>query len=118
MDCAITAFCAATTRLAAPRPYRFKQCRLALHCPQIMLLIIFAYQPAAAAHARLAEAFQRLYPPSEYDMRNAKSRTDGYWPYISRKEEPPLVNTCAPLRSNSSLVHASHSSLCFVWSRW
>jgi hypothetical protein len=32
---------------------------------------------------------ETLYPSSEYAMRNAASRTDGYWPYISRKEEPP-----------------------------
>ena len=30
-----------------------------------------------------------LYPTTDLSTRVAASRTDGYWPYISRKEEPP-----------------------------
>jgi len=30
-----------------------------------------------------------LYPPDEMSSRNAMSRTDGYWKYISKGEEPP-----------------------------
>lgn len=30
-----------------------------------------------------------LYPPNEMSSRNAMSRTDGYWKYISKGEEPP-----------------------------
>mmetsp|Transcript_55306 Transcript_55306/g.130781 ORF Transcript_55306/g.130781 Transcript_55306/m.130781 type:complete len:224 (-) Transcript_55306:66-737(-) len=30
-----------------------------------------------------------LYPTSDLSLRVSASRTDGYWPYISRKEEPP-----------------------------
>lgn len=31
----------------------------------------------------------RLYPPSELESRNAKSRTDGYWKYVEKGESPP-----------------------------
>jgi hypothetical protein len=41
----------------------------------------------------LTEAFARLYPPSEYAARNALSRTDGYWPWVSKKQEPPPEHT-------------------------
>jgi len=30
-----------------------------------------------------------LYPPSGWQLRNAASRTDGYWPYITKGDEPP-----------------------------
>jgi hypothetical protein len=30
-----------------------------------------------------------LYPPNELEKRNAQSRTDGYWKYVSRGEDPP-----------------------------
>ena len=43
-----------------------------------------------ALSASLAETFNsRLYPSADYQLRNAASRTDGYWPYIANKEEPP-----------------------------
>lgn len=32
----------------------------------------------------------RLYPPQDLQMRNAASRTDGYWAFISQGEEPPM----------------------------
>ena len=35
-------------------------------------------------------AFQQLFPATEYDMRNAASRTDGYWPFVAKKEVPPI----------------------------
>jgi len=48
-------------------------------------------------HTRLAsattDAFSDLYPPAEVALRNAASRTDGYWPFVSNGEEPPLVLT-------------------------
>jgi SAM-dependent methyltransferase len=31
----------------------------------------------------------RLYPPNELSLRNAKSRTDGYWPFIQKGQDPP-----------------------------
>ena len=31
----------------------------------------------------------RLYPPSELESRNARSRTDGYWKYVEKGESPP-----------------------------
>lgn len=36
------------------------------------------------------EAFGALYPAAELSARNAQSRTDGYWPFVGRKEEPPI----------------------------
>jgi len=35
----------------------------------------------------------KLYPPDELSARNAISRTDGYWKYISKGEEPPPTLT-------------------------
>ena len=40
--------------------------------------------------SQLAIFDNHLFPPSDYSMRNAASRKDGYWPFVSRKEEPPL----------------------------
>lgn len=34
-----------------------------------------------------------LYPPEELSSRNAMSRTDGYWKYISKGEDPPQTLT-------------------------
>ena len=50
-----------------------------------MLLCTFSQRLAT----QLA-TFEQLFPSSEYALRNAASRTDGYWPFIGRKEEPPL----------------------------
>ena len=36
------------------------------------------------------EAFGALYPAAELSARNAQSRTDGYWPFVGRKEKPPI----------------------------
>lgn len=58
-------------------------------------------------------AFDALYPSTEYGVRVQASRKDGYWPYISRKEEPPLENTYGefPLELFSELVdRAAHHS--------
>ena len=35
------------------------------------------------------QAMDGLYLPSEEAMRNAQSRTDGYWPYVGKNEDPP-----------------------------
>ena len=41
-------------------------------------------------YAKQLEVFDcSLFPVEDYSMRNAASRKDGYWPYVSRKEEPP-----------------------------
>eukprot|EP00549_Striatella_unipunctata_P025562 CAMPEP_0118700714 /NCGR_PEP_ID=MMETSP0800-20121206/16760_1 /TAXON_ID=210618 ORGANISM="Striatella unipunctata, Strain CCMP2910" /NCGR_SAMPLE_ID=MMETSP0800 /ASSEMBLY_ACC=CAM_ASM_000638 /LENGTH=325 /DNA_ID=CAMNT_0006601377 /DNA_START=1047 /DNA_END=2024 /DNA_ORIENTATION=+ len=40
-------------------------------------------------YSEVLEGLQRLYPPQDLTTRNAASRTDGYWPFISRGEEPP-----------------------------
>lgn len=38
-------------------------------------------------------AFESLYSADGLQLRNAASRTDGYWPYVSNKEEPPIDYT-------------------------
>ena len=45
--------------------------------------------PQVAALCSPSAAFHQLYPQDEFAMRNAASRTDGYWPFIAQKEEPP-----------------------------
>uniref|UniRef100_A0A7S2YAQ3 Histone-lysine N-methyltransferase, H3 lysine-79 specific n=1 Tax=Entomoneis paludosa TaxID=265537 RepID=A0A7S2YAQ3_9STRA len=40
-------------------------------------------------YASVQSALERLYPPTELDKRTALSRTDGYWPYLSKGKNPP-----------------------------
>jgi hypothetical protein len=62
-------------------------------------------QQVEARYADALEAFDGyLYPPSEYGARNGASRTDGYWPYVSKGEEPPLAYGEFPLPLFSRLV--------------
>ena len=45
---------------------------------------------SGVAYDLVAQGLDRLYPPTELDARNAKSRTDGYWPFIQGAgSEPP-----------------------------
>ena len=44
---------------------------------------------SVALSEEVRASYESLFPPEGYDMRNAKSRTDGYWKFISKKEEPP-----------------------------
>lgn len=37
----------------------------------------------------VSEGLNRLYPPEALEERNAASRTDGYWPFIQKGEDPP-----------------------------
>ena len=52
---------------------------------------------AAAGSTRLnsliAAFDNRLYPVADMELRNAVSRTDGYWPYVAQKHEPPPALT-------------------------
>jgi SAM-dependent methyltransferase len=41
-------------------------------------------------HESVLSALDQLYPPQGLQMRNAASRTDGYWAFISQGEEPPM----------------------------
>ena len=41
----------------------------------------------------VVNALQALYPPDTLEERNAVSRTDGYWPYIQKGDDPPLQYT-------------------------
>jgi Histone methylation protein DOT1 len=40
-------------------------------------------------YASVLDGLHTLYPPTELSKRNAASRTDGYWPFINKGEEPP-----------------------------
>jgi hypothetical protein len=44
-------------------------------------------------HRDVLNGINKLYPPSELSRRNAASRTDGYWAYISKGEAPPMTLT-------------------------
>ncbi|KAL7516214.1 hypothetical protein ACHAWX_001254 [Stephanocyclus meneghinianus] len=39
--------------------------------------------------AAVSRGIDVLYPPHELETRNAKSRTDGYWNFLERGQEPP-----------------------------
>jgi len=39
------------------------------------------------------QGLHQLYPPNDLEQRNSKSRTDGYWAYISNGESPPAHYT-------------------------
>ena len=48
--------------------------------------------PFEEKYATQLDAFDHgLFPTEDYEMRNAASRKDGYWPYVSRKEKPPTA---------------------------
>lgn len=40
-------------------------------------------------YSLVTRGIDALYPPQELTKRNAQSRTDGYWKYVSRGEDPP-----------------------------
>jgi len=44
---------------------------------------------AGVSYKSVLNGLDQLYPPTDLAQRNALSRTDGYWPYISKGEEPP-----------------------------
>ena len=46
-----------------------------------------------AKFASTLRAFERIFPADELQLRNAASRTDGYWPFVSQKKTPPQVLT-------------------------
>ena len=43
--------------------------------------------------SQVLRGIDALYPPIELSKRNAHSRTDGYWKYVARGEEPPMEFT-------------------------
>ena len=45
---------------------------------------------SGVSHESVLSALNVLYPPQGLQMRNAASRTDGYWAFISQGEEPPM----------------------------
>jgi SAM-dependent methyltransferase len=52
------------------------------------------FDPAATSisgvlYRAVLAGLDRLFPPKALDQRNALSRSDGYWPYISKGEDPP-----------------------------
>lgn len=44
-------------------------------------------------YASVIAGIDALYPPAELSSRNARSRTDGYWKYVAKGDEPPLEYT-------------------------
>lgn len=40
-------------------------------------------------YSQVISGIDALYPPYEINLRNARSRTDGYWKYVERGEKPP-----------------------------
>jgi SAM-dependent methyltransferase len=44
-------------------------------------------------YSQVLDGLHALYPPAELEARTALSRKDGYWPYITAGEEPPMSNT-------------------------
>ncbi len=41
-------------------------------------------------HKQVLSGLNTLYPPDDLNSRNSKSRTDGYWSFISTGKEPPI----------------------------
>lgn len=44
---------------------------------------------AGVSYASVRDVLAELFPPGELEARNAQSRTDGYWPFVRRGEDPP-----------------------------
>lgn len=44
---------------------------------------------SGVAYGRVLDGLHALFPPSQLDQRNALSRSDGYWPYLQRGDDPP-----------------------------
>ena len=44
-------------------------------------------------YLKVLEGLHALYPPKDLGRRNAASRTDGYWPFINKGEDPPAQFT-------------------------
>ena len=44
-------------------------------------------------YSLVSSGIDLLYPPEEEALRNALSRTDGYWPFLHKGEEPPMELT-------------------------
>ena len=61
-----------------------------MHSAARSLLFLEAIARVTALCSTTSGAFQKLFSDSDFTMRNACSRKDGYWPYVAQKEEPPL----------------------------
>ena len=44
---------------------------------------------SGVTYSSVLDGLHQLYPPSDLAKRNAASRTDGYWPYVQKGEDPP-----------------------------
>lgn len=44
---------------------------------------------AGVTYSRVLQGIHTLYPPADLQMRNAASRTDGYWTFVQKGEQPP-----------------------------
>jgi len=52
-----------------------------------------ATSTAGVPYGPVLRGLHRIFPPEALDRRNALSRSDGYWPYIQRGDEPPPHTT-------------------------
>ena len=78
------------------RPSCSEVLRLVYIMPLGILLTSACAMTTTSFHAQYAaqlHAFERLFPMADINLRNAASRTDGYWPFVGRKEEPPTQLT-------------------------
>ena len=68
--------------------------RFVLMLPAIIIAVpLFVAMAFETRFATRLAAFEKLFPSEELSLRNAASRTDGYWPFVARKEEPPMAFT-------------------------
>lgn len=44
---------------------------------------------SGTSYATVLQGLHQLYPPIDLAKRNAASRTDGYWPFIQKGQDPP-----------------------------
>ncbi|CAB9505118.1 Histone methylation protein DOT1 [Seminavis robusta] len=44
---------------------------------------------SGVSYRQVLQGLSRLYPPESLEERNAASRTDGYWPFIQKGQDPP-----------------------------
>ncbi|KAI2497044.1 hypothetical protein MHU86_17470 [Fragilaria crotonensis] len=47
------------------------------------------FSKSGASYAAVLQGLHELYPPTDLAKRNAASRTDGYWPFIQKGQDPP-----------------------------
>ena len=79
-----------------------KHCSKSLHEDEKEELLIEKENPQAdldqtsrsnVRYGSVVDGIHVLYPPTDLEKRNAASRSDGYWPFITNGQEPPKQYT-------------------------